>query len=89
MHLKLIFGLKIVVLKNIILVLENKYLGTLAVKDDRSSIIFNGNFPPSSPTIFFENTVLTSGLHMTFSSSLDIIEIEVFGGMYEQYVSTF
>lgn len=69
--------------KNIILVLDIKYLGILIVKDDRSSIIFYGNFLLFLLIIFFENIVLISGLYMIFSFFLDIIEIEVFGGMYE------
>lgn len=60
----------------------------MTVTDNRNRLLFSDNFPSSSPTIFFTNTVLTNGLLMHFDSSLDINEIEVFGGMYQQYVST-
>lgn len=75
----------------IILVLGNGYPGRLFVEDNGSprNVLFNSYFPSSKPTIFFTHTVLTNGLHMTFNHSLDINEIEVFGGMYEQYISMF
>lgn len=63
-------------------------MGTLTVRDNQSRILYNDNFPSSSPTIFFTNFVVTNILRMQFNPFLDIEEIEVFGGMYEHYVST-
>lgn len=60
----------------------------MTVKDNNNRILYNDRLPASSPTIFFTIYVLTNRLHMNFSPSLDIAEIEVFGGMYEHYVST-
>lgn len=61
-------------------------MGTLTVRDTHNRTLYNNSFPSSSPTIFFTNSTLTNGLHMKFDSSLDIAEIEVFGGMYEHFV---
>lgn len=71
------------------LVTSNGHQGTLSVSDNQSRILYNDRFPSSSPNVFLTNSSLTNGLHMKFSPSLNIAEIEVFGGMYEQYVSTF
>lgn len=60
----------------------------LTVRDNQNKILYNDIFPTSSSTIFFKKSSLTNGLNMSFSSYLDIAEIEVFGGMYEHYVST-
>lgn len=72
----------------ILLFLVNGHHGTLTVRDNQSEILYNDIFPTSSPTIFFTKSSLTNGLKMNFSSSLDIAEIEVFGGMYEHSVPT-
>lgn len=69
----------------IILVLETGYWGRLTVKDRSNRILFNDSFPSSRPTIFFTK-VLTNGLNMSFSSTLEITEIEVFGGMYLRFI---
>lgn len=73
---------------SLFLVTSNGHQGTLSVRDNQSRILYNDYFPSSSPTIFFTISSLTNGLYMEFSPSLDIAEIEVFGGMYEQHVST-
>nr|XP_034311976.1 receptor-type tyrosine-protein phosphatase mu isoform X5 [Crassostrea gigas] len=59
---------------------SNGQQGTLSVRDNQNRILYNDSFPSSSPTVFFTNSSLTNGLHMEFSPSLDIAEIEVFGG---------
>lgn len=66
----------------VLLFLVNGHHGTLTVRDNQSEILYNDLFPTSSPTIFFTKSSLTNGLKMNFSSSLDVAEIEVFGGMY-------
>lgn len=70
------------------MLLGNGYYGRLIVKDNGRNDLFNNYFPSSKPTIFFTHTGLTNGLHMEFERTLDIKEIEVFGGMYEQYITT-
>lgn len=70
------------------LVTSNGHQSTLSVSDNQSRILYNDRFPSSSPNVFLTNSSLTNGLHMEFSSSLDIAEIEVFGGMYEHFVPT-
>lgn len=89
-HLNLIkdwnICVKVHCFKTILLFLVNGYSGKLIVSDNQSRVLYNDNFPLSSPTIFFTNSSLTNWLHMNFNSSLDIAEIEVFGGMYEHYV---
>lgn len=70
------------------MLLGNGYYGNLIVKDNGQNVLFNNNFPSSKPTISFTHTVLTNGLLMEFDRFLDIEEIEVFGGMYEQYIIT-
>lgn len=72
----------------ILLFLVNRHRGILTVRDNQNKILYNDIFPTSSSTIFFTKSSLTNGLNMSFSSSLDIAEIEVFGGMYEHYVPT-
>lgn len=72
----------------LLVLVKRNNLGTLTVRDSQNRILYNNTFPSSSPTIFLTNPTLTNGLHMSFDSFLDIAELEVFGGMYQHYVST-
>lgn len=62
--------------------IADTYDGSLLVQDENSTVLFNGTFPLTTPTIFLQNS-LTDHLSIKFDPTLSIKEIEVFGGMFE------
>lgn len=63
--------------------IADTFAGSLLVQDKKFTVLFNGNFPPTTPTIFLNQTSLTDQLRIKFDPTLSIKEIEVFGGMFE------
>lgn len=56
---------------------------TVIIKDNKTSVLFDGRFPSTMPTIYLKRPVLTNQLNINFSSQIDIKEIEVFGGKFK------
>lgn len=63
--------------------IADTYDGSLLVQDKIFTVLFNGTFPHTTPTIFLNQTSLTDQLRIEFDPNLSIKEIEVFGGMFE------
>lgn len=63
--------------------IADTYDGSLLVQDKNGTVLFNGTFPLTRPTIFLDQTSLTNELRIKFDPKLFIKEIEVFGGMFE------
>ena len=55
---------------------------TVTIKDNEMSVLFDGRFPSTTPTIYFKRPDFTNKLNIQFTDWVDIKEIEVFGGMY-------
>lgn len=63
------------------------FYGSLTVRDRHQNVLLH-SFPLVSPTIVLPHPVLTDQLHMQFSTSIDIYEIEVFGGKHQSILNS-